>query len=63
VDEEMTIRLKTFRGDNDGRRSGVEGRFFTYATHIPERRMLTHRRVVRDRRTCGRHTIALIDAV
>jgi len=57
----MKIRIEMVKSDNEGRRSGVERRLFTYATHIPERRMLTHRRVVKDRRSGGRHGVVLID--
>ncbi|MEN8245640.1 MAG: hypothetical protein ABFS43_12145 [Thermodesulfobacteriota bacterium] len=36
--------------DNHGRRSGADRRQFTYAVHIPERRMDQNRRSMSDRR-------------
>ncbi len=40
--------------DNNGRRSGVDRRVFTYAVHIPERRSSTDRRSGKDRRKTSR---------
>ena len=57
----MKIRMEMAKTDDDGRRSGLERRLFSYAAHIPERRVLTDRRVVKDRRTSGRHKVASID--
>ena len=37
--------------DNNGRRSGIDRRQFTYAMHIPERRLDDNRRNQSDRRT------------
>ena len=37
--------------DNDGRRSGIEGRQFSYNHHIPERRSGEDRRSGLDRRS------------
>jgi hypothetical protein len=51
VDEEMKNRIEMVKSDNEGRRTGVERRLFSYATHIPEKRVLKDRRVVKDRRT------------
>ena len=42
--------------DNDGRRSGADRRQFSYAFHIPERRISTDRRTREDRRTEPRNT-------
>ena len=36
--------------DKGGRRAGVDRRVFTYAVHIPERRMSSDRRLGTDRR-------------
>ena len=36
--------------DNGGRRSGIDRRQFTYASHVPERRSGQERRCGRDRR-------------
>jgi hypothetical protein len=36
--------------DNGGRRAGVDRRVFSYAVHIPERRMTMDRRLGIDRR-------------
>ncbi|MDX2446766.1 MAG: hypothetical protein QNK29_06155 [Desulfobacterales bacterium] len=36
--------------DNGGRRAGVDRRDFSYAVHIPERRMTMDRRLGSDRR-------------
>ena len=36
--------------DNNGRRSGADRRQFSYAFHIPERRVSTDRRSGKDRR-------------
>jgi len=36
--------------DNGGRRSGADRRQFSYAFHIPERRVSTDRRLGHDRR-------------
>ncbi|MBW1891233.1 MAG: hypothetical protein JRF32_06950 [Deltaproteobacteria bacterium] len=41
--------------DNDGRRSGADRRQFSYAAHIPERRMEDNRRLMTDRRHKSRH--------
>ena len=57
----MKIRIEMVKTDDDGRRSGLERRLFSYAAHIPERRALTDRRVAKDRRTSGRHKVASID--
>ena len=59
----MKIRIEMVKTDNDGRRSGLERRLLSCATHIPEQRVLTDRRVVKDRRTGGRHRTAMIDLV
>jgi len=37
--------------DNHGRRSGIDRRQFTYAVHIPERRLDENRRDQSDRRS------------
>jgi len=57
----MKIRIEMVKSDNDGRRSGIERRLLSYATHIPERRSSTDRRAVKERRTAGRQRIALVD--
>ena len=36
--------------DNDGRRSGSDRRSFSYALHVPERRVAKERRTCVDRR-------------
>jgi len=41
---------RTASFDNNGRRSGADRRQFTYAVHIPERRMDQNRRAMTDRR-------------
>lgn len=44
------------RIDNGGRRSGVERRRYSYASHIPERRSGEERRSGKDRRNgVGKH--------
>jgi len=37
--------------DNGGRRSGMDRRYFSYSSHIPERRCSTDRRTHEDRRS------------
>jgi hypothetical protein len=37
--------------DNGGRRTGIERRYFSYSTHIPERRCDDDRRCEEDRRS------------
>jgi len=37
-------------GDNRGRRSGIDRRYFSYSDHIPERRRKQERRSLEDRR-------------
>ena len=41
---------RTAQFDNHGRRSGADRRQFTYAVHIPERRVDENRRLTTDRR-------------
>ena len=41
---------RTANFDNHGRRSGADRRQFSYAVHIPERRMDQNRRIMTDRR-------------
>jgi hypothetical protein len=46
----MDYSMKEGFFDNGGRRSGVDRRVFSYAVHIPERRMTADRRLGADRR-------------
>jgi len=48
--EGLNIQMKEGFLDNGGRRSGVDRRVFSYAVHIPERRMAMDRRRGMDRR-------------
>lgn len=57
VRREITILMKEGFLDNNGRRSGVDRRIFTYAVHIPERRSLVDRRSGIDRRKQPRKPI------
>ncbi|MBW2514488.1 MAG: hypothetical protein JRE21_07950 [Deltaproteobacteria bacterium] len=52
----MNIPMKEGFIDNGGRRSGVDRRVFSYAVHIPERRMTVDRRLGSDRREHPRNT-------
>jgi len=45
-----TLKNKTFKHDNGGRRSGEERREFTYSDYTPERRSSKDRRSGFDRR-------------
>ncbi len=46
----LNIPMKEGFLDTGGRRAGVDRRVFTYAVHIPERRMTMDRRLGSDRR-------------
>ena len=46
----LNLPMKEGFLDNGGRRAGVDRRVFTYAVHIPERRMASDRRLGVDRR-------------
>ncbi len=46
----LSIPMKEVFLDNGGRRAGVDRRVFSYAVHIPERRMNADRRLGVDRR-------------
>jgi len=48
--EGLNIPMKEGFIDNGGRRSGVDRRVFSYAVHIPERRVTADRRLGMDRR-------------
>jgi len=50
---ERIIMSRTLLPDNDGRRSNYDRRQFTYALHIPERRLNKDRRSSVDRRNSG----------
>ena len=52
----LYIPMKEGFLDNGGRRSGVDRRVFSYAVHIPERRMTVDRRQGADRREHPRNT-------
>jgi hypothetical protein len=52
----LNIPMKEGFLDNGGRRSGVDRRVFTYAVHIPERRMTSDRRLGADRRDNPRNS-------
>jgi len=46
-----TYDIGTFLKDNGGRRSGIERRYFSYTSFIPERRSDNDRRTSLDRRS------------
>ena len=46
--KDLTVDFTT--KNNDGRRSGIDRRYFSYSDHIPERRMGSDRRSGKDRR-------------
>lgn len=53
----LNIPMKEGFLDNGGRRSGVDRRIFSYAVHIPERRMIEDRRLGIDRRKHPRESV------
>ena len=53
----LNIPMKEGFLDNGGRRVGVDRRVFSYAVHIPERRMAEDRRLGIDRREHPREPV------